>query len=173
MSTDQHKPLALALAARPYLNELRQAVDQSGIHVLGAEFERAVCLAVEHQPDIILVASPPIEDALQTCRHLLENYSSRNIPISLISLDCNMIDTPFTETPALATAGETPYRQFAADYKEGLADAQPTNDDKRTTRLLSVVNLLRYVEVEIVELKLETSAVLLEAMIVDLAQSLD
>lgn len=45
-------------------------------------------------------------------------------------------------------------------------------DGKGPKQLLSILHLLRYAEAEVSELGLETSAVLLEAAIADLAQNL-
>lgn len=174
LSTGRRAPTALVVAARPYASELRQALDQSSIHVLAAEFERTVFLAVEHQPDLILVASPPIRDALKTCQRLLENRSTRDIPISLISLDCNMVDEASTKGRTLATAGEFPDRLTARERKGRFTGVnnQLAVDGQRQKQLLSVLDLLRYLETEISELELETSAVLLGAAIADVAQKL-
>ncbi|KRQ97508.1 hypothetical protein CP49_37945 [Bradyrhizobium valentinum] len=64
--------MAPIVTARYYLNELWQAIDQFGIHVVTAEFDRTVFLAVDSLPNV-LVASRPIRDALKACQRLLEN----------------------------------------------------------------------------------------------------
>lgn len=169
-------PTLVVAAARPYLNALWRALNPSRIDVVTAEFERAVSVAVENQPDLILVASPPIPDALKTCERLLENGSTRNIPISLISLDYNVIDGAssfFLKAPAQMAAAKFGHRPSARDSKGTTSDTQSVVGEKRKKQLLSVVNLLNYAENEILDLNLETSAVLLEATIADLVQNLD
>ncbi|RXG86621.1 hypothetical protein [Bradyrhizobium zhanjiangense] len=171
-------PIALVVAARPYLKELRQALDQSRIQIVTAEFERSVPVAIEHQPDLILIASQPIPDVLQTCQRLLENGSTRNIPIFLISLEFSGIDNAppvFRETAPQTRAGEfshrsTPRRdkgKFPQDNDHSVVNS------RRQTQLLSVLDLLCYAEAEIAELGIETSAALLGATIADVAQNLE
>lgn len=175
LSKERRISVALVAAAKPHLNDLLQAVDRSGLHVVIAEFERAVSFVEKHQPDLIFVAAPPILDALKACERLLENGSTRDIPLFLVVLDYNAIDEPFITAPARSTAGEVLYLEIARSRKEECAadDTASTVDCKRQKRLLSVLDLLQYAEAEITELDLETSAVLLEATIADLVQHLE
>ncbi|QOZ23931.1 hypothetical protein [Bradyrhizobium sp. CCBAU 51753] len=170
-------PVALVVAAKLYLRDLWQALDQSGIHVVAAEFERSVSLAIEHQPDIILVASPPIGDAVNACQRLLENPSTINIPIFLSSLGDKIINDAcsiFFNTPTQARLDDFPSRQTARGKKGGTAgDAESAVDVKRRRQLLSMLDLLRYAETEISKLGLETSSVLLGATIADVAENLE
>lgn len=161
-------PMTLVLAAKPYLKELKHAVGQSRIQVVTAEFERAVSLALEHQPDLILLVSPPIPNVLQTCERLLENEFTKNIPIFLLSLDHNMIDDRLAilhDATPQARAGGALYdkRTFGQDNDQ---------NRQRQQQLLSILDLLRYAEAEIAELGIETSAVLLGATITDVAKNL-
>lgn len=167
--------MTLVAAARPYLKELRQAIGQSRIHAVTGEFERTISLALEHQPDLILVTGPPVADALKTCKRVLENPSTRNIPISLISLH-NMSDNAssiFLKPSAQGMPGEFQYRQIVRGNKGAFAadDNQYSVDGKRQKQLMGILDLLRYAEAEISELDLETSAVLLGAAIADLARN--
>ncbi|UVO30481.1 hypothetical protein [Bradyrhizobium arachidis] len=170
-------PTALVVAARPYFNGLSQAIDQSETYMIRAGFERAIAMAVEHRPDIILVVSAPIRKALETCERLLENRSTRSIPIFIISLGCNMFHSPSSTLRNKHTEARiagVPNRQIARGNKGKLNadDGQDMVDGTRKTQLLSILDLLRYAEAEVSELELETSAVLLGAAITDLAQNL-
>ncbi|MCK1412426.1 hypothetical protein IVB55_05070 [Bradyrhizobium sp. CW4] len=168
-------PMALIVAAKPYLEELWQAVDKSRIYVIAAEFEHAVSLAIEHQPDLILVASPPIPEALQTCQRLLENDSTRNIPIFLISLAYNTVEgclPTFRATAPRVGTGEFSHRS-PPRRGSGKFDRDSMVEAQRQAQLLSILDLLRYAEAEIEELGIETSAALLGATIADVAQNLE
>ncbi|WP_456815565.1 hypothetical protein [Bradyrhizobium sp. USDA 4508] len=168
-------PVALVVAARAYLDELQQAIDQSKIDVVTTEFGRVVPLAAKYQPNLILVAFPPIEDALKTCQRLLENCSTRSIPISLISLGHNRLDDTLVCTPAEAVLDAFPYRQVARASKEkpSAEGPQPVTSGNRQKQLLNIIDMLRYAEKEVLGLKIETSAVLLTATIADLLQNLE
>lgn len=170
-------PMALVVTSRPYLTELQQAIDQPRMQVITAEFERAVSLAVEHQPDLILVAPPPIPDVLHLCKRLLENDSTKNIPIFLISVDYNAIDG----VPPLLRTTASPARDgdFSDTLKPRRRGGKVGQDERqyvpitqRQKQLLSILDLLHYVEAEIAEMGIETSAALLEATIADVAQRL-
>lgn len=168
-------PMALVVASRPYLTELKQAIDQPRMQVITSEFDSAVSLAVEHQPDLILVAPPPIPDVLHLCERLLENGLTKNIPIFLISVDHSAID-----------GGPSLLHMAASQARDGdLSDLQKSRrwggtmgqDERqyvprtqRQKQLLSILDLLHYVEGEIAEIGIETSAALLEATIADVAQ---
>ncbi len=63
---------------------------------------------------------------------------------------------------------------FVRDRKRQSATYPPQSPvDTRQKQLLSLIHLLRHAEVEILELDLETSAVLLGAAITDLTRHLD
>ncbi|MGY4257849.1 CheY-like chemotaxis protein [Bradyrhizobium sp. USDA 4516] len=165
-------PMALVVAARPYLTELWQAVDQSRIQVVPAEFEHTVSLAAQHQPDLILIASPPIADVLETCQRLLESSSTRNIPIFLIPVDYSLSDG--SPSAPRATTVKFPYWLEEQCVKEGDARdrGQSMVSNPRQTQLLSILDLLRYAEAEVAELDIETSVALLAATIADITQHL-
>lgn len=169
-------PMVLVVAATCYFNELWEAIDHSETHAIVVEFEGAVALALEHQPDLILVVPPPIRDALKSCERLLENRSTRNIPISLISLGHNMIDDAPSislKSHAQATASEVLYRKLVRDKGKLVANNnQHVIHRRRQKQLLGILDLLRYAEAEISKLELETSVVLLGATIADVAQNL-
>lgn len=168
-------PMALVVASRPCLTELKQAIDQPRMRVITSEFERAVSLAVEHQPDLILVAPPPIPDVLHLCERLLKNGLTKNIPIFLISVDHNAIDGG---PPLLRTAGSRARDGDLSDLQKSFRRGGTMGQDayqhvartQRQTQLLSILDLLHYVEAEIAEIGIETSAALLEATIADVAQ---
>lgn len=176
-SSERRMPMTLVAAAKPYLKELRQAVDQSRVQVIMAEFERAVSLAVEHRPDLILVASPPIGDVVQTCQCLLENGSTRNIPIFLIFLDCNTNPadpSSLREATLRAGASECPCGATPrGDKKQFVHDDQSMTNGSRQKQLLSILDLLHYAEAEVAELGIETSSALLRATIADVDQHLE
>ncbi|WGS19165.1 MULTISPECIES: hypothetical protein [unclassified Bradyrhizobium] len=72
--------------------------------------------------------------------------------------------------PAQAMTTTGFLHQIVRDRKpESAADAV----DKRREQLMVIIDLIRYAEVEVLELNLETSAVLLEAAITDLTRFLD
>ncbi|MHB0773888.1 PleD family two-component system response regulator [Bradyrhizobium sp. 1.29L] len=171
MSTERRAPMVLAIAARPYLDRLSKVLDQSEVCLVAAEFERSVFAAADSQPDLILVASPPIGDALNTCQRLRENRSTRYIPIFLISLNYNVIDD--TSSIHQATAGASPCRNKSDKRVIAAEDAPSLVGRKEKKQLEGILHLLRYVEAEIIQLHLETSAVLLGASIADLAQNLE
>ncbi|WP_439406491.1 hypothetical protein ACNJX9_34400 [Bradyrhizobium sp. DASA03076] len=158
LPTERHAPVALVVAAIHHLSEL-QGIDRSKVHVVKTEFERIVSLAVKHQPDLILVACPPVGEALKACQCLLKNPSMRNIPIFLISMGYDTF----------------PHGQLLSPVKEEFvtADDRYVTKGKRQKRLTSILNLLRYAEAEIAELDLEISAALLGAAIADIARQLD
>lgn len=169
-------PMALVVAASSYFNELWEAIDHSETHAVVVDFEGAVALALEHQPDLILVVPPPIRDALKSCERLLGNRATRNIPISLVSLGHNMIDDASSislKSRAQATANEFLHRKFVRDKGKLVADNdQHVVHPRRQKQLLGILDLLRYAEAEISKLELETSVVLLGATIADVAQNL-
>lgn len=168
-------PMALVVALKHCLTELKQAIDQPRMQVITSEFERAVSLAVEHQPDLILVAPPPIPDVLHLCERLLENGLTKNIPIFLISVDHNAIDGG---PPLLHTAASRARDGDLSDLQKSFRRARNMGQDanqcvprtQRQKQLLSILDLLHYVEAEIAEIGIETSAALLEATIADVAQ---
>lgn len=87
-----------------------------------------------------------------------------------------MIDhaSSISKTPAEATAGEPPCQQISSNAEELRSEAtQSEVDSIRQKQLLSIIDLLRYAEAEILELHIETSAVLVGAAITDLAQDLE
>ncbi|MGY4353206.1 hypothetical protein ACVWXM_009723 [Bradyrhizobium sp. GM7.3] len=178
LSTKCRTPITLVAAARPYLKELRQAIGRSRIHAIAGEFGRTISLALEHQPDLILVTVPPLVGALKTCKLVLENHSTKNIPLSLISLRNMSDDTSsvFLKPRAQATPGEFQHRHIVRGNNGEFAaadDNQYSVDGKRQMKLMGLLELLRYAEAEITELDLETSAVLLAATIADVAQNFD
>ncbi|MCK1396787.1 hypothetical protein IVB45_05780 [Bradyrhizobium sp. 4] len=86
-----------------------------------------------------------------------------------------MIYATFIDTSTDTAAGEFRGRKIA-QLREGELTAQGaqfTAPRTRQTLLLSVIGLLRYAEAEVLELKLETSAVLLGATIAELEQNLE
>ncbi|MHC2432650.1 hypothetical protein ACVMB0_000025 [Bradyrhizobium sp. USDA 4451] len=66
-----------------------------------------------------------------------------------------------------------PATTFARPRKRYIACAWKSAADNRQKQLLSIIQLLHYAEAEILELELETSAVLLAAVITHLTQHLD
>ncbi|WP_354112311.1 hypothetical protein [Bradyrhizobium sp. S3.12.5] len=168
-------PKALVVALTRYLTVFREALDQSTMQVIVAEFDCAVSLAIEHQPDLILIAPPPIPDVLLICKRLLENGSTKHIPIFLISVDYNTIDGgPRLPRTAASQARDgddvdslKPPRQRSVGQEEGRYVART----QRQKQILSILDLLHYAQGEISEMGIETSAALLEATIVDVAQS--
>ncbi|MCK1516070.1 hypothetical protein IVB22_26640 [Bradyrhizobium sp. 190] len=180
-SMERRIPMALVIAAAPHLGELKQVIDQcidgSPIHVITTEFKHSVLLAIALLPDLILVASPPTRDALKTCQRLLENSSTRTIPICLIALDTEMVNDVAClslKAPTKPTAGELPYRLKARRDKGLFAeDNHSVAHAKRRKQLLSIIDLLRNAEAEMAELDLETSAMLLGAAMADVAQHLE
>ncbi|QQO23659.1 hypothetical protein JJB98_28945 [Bradyrhizobium diazoefficiens] len=168
-------PMALVVASRPYLTELKQAIDQPRMQVITSEFDSAVSLAVEHQPDLILVAPPPIPDVLHLCERLLENGLTKNIPIFLISVDHSAIDggpSLLHMTASQARDGDLSDLQKSRRWggTMGQDERQYVPRTQRQKQLLSILDLLHYVEGEIAEIGIETSAALLEATIADVAQ---
>ncbi|MCK1670194.1 hypothetical protein [Bradyrhizobium sp. 153] len=170
-------PVALVVAARDYLRDLRRALNQFEIHLLTAEFERSLSLAAEHQPDIILVASPPIGEAVKACQRLLENPSTTSIPIFLNSLGDNTvhnISSIFLNAPAQATTSGFAYWQSPPGNKGGVTvdDTGNGNGNDKRRQLLSILQMLRNAEIEVSRLNLETSGLLLGATIADISQRL-
>lgn len=170
-------PMALVVASRPYLADLKQAIDQPRMQVITSGFERAVSLAVEHQPDLILVAPPPIPDVLHLCERLLKNGLTKNIPIFLISVDHNAIDGgPSLLHTAASRARDGDFSDLQKSRRRertmGQDERQYVPRTQRQKQLLSILDLLHYVEAEIAEMGIETSAALLGATIADVAQRL-
>ncbi|UVO35693.1 hypothetical protein KUL72_30510 [Bradyrhizobium arachidis] len=165
-------PVALLIAAQPHLRDLWLALEKSGIRVVASEFERSLALAVEYQPDIVLVASPPIEDAVKTCERLLETPLTTNIPIFLTSLDGDS-SVPHT-VPAQEASANRPDRQITQVNRPHLVadDEQYRNDCDRRRALRAILEMLHYAETEISKLNLETSTALLGATIAEVAQEL-
>lgn len=94
------------------------------------------------------------------------------------SVDHNMSDgssSIFAKAPPRGTLGEFLFRltdqrkedKFAGDNNVGLADSQWKK------QVSNILDLLRYAEVEIAELNLETATVLLGAAIADLVKNLE
>ncbi|RZN06369.1 hypothetical protein CWO91_29415 [Bradyrhizobium genosp. SA-3] len=71
------------------------------------------------------------------------------------------------------TGGELRNRQIPPASKLAAESHRHVFDFKRQKQLRSILNLLRYAETEIAELNLDTSAILLEAIVVDLARNLE
>lgn len=168
-------PMTLVVALRHYLAELRQAIDRPSVQVITVEFERAVSLAVEHRPDLILIAPPPISDVLHLCKRLLENDSTQSIPIFLISVAYNAIDgdPPLlrtTASPARDGDCSDPLKSHRQGGKVAQDEGRYVPRTQRQKQLLSILDLLHYAEAEVAEMGIETSAALLEATIADVAQ---
>ncbi|MBB4365274.1 hypothetical protein GGD65_006340 [Bradyrhizobium sp. CIR18] len=175
-SIKRRTPTAVVGADSLYFSDLCQALNQCGIHVVAGELDQSLSLAVEHQPDIILVASPPIGHAMKTCQSLLENPLTTNIPIFVSSLGDAMVDnisSIFLKGTAKATPGEFHFRQSMRSKGAFAADDNEYGDaSKRRRQLLNVLDLLRYAEDQISRLNLETSTVLLGATVADVARNL-
>lgn len=77
------------------VTRLRNAVGQSGVRLVSAEFERAPSFAVGCPSDLILVACAPIRDALKIFQRLLGKRSTRTSPISFLSVDGSTIKWGF------------------------------------------------------------------------------
>ncbi|MCC8977855.1 hypothetical protein [Bradyrhizobium acaciae] len=145
------------------------------MQVITAEFESAVSAAARRQPDLILIAPPPIPQVLNVCKRLLENSSTKDIPIFLVSVDFDTIEgRPSLFRAPGSQVGGGEYPEALRPRGRGATMGQDEGQDRLRTRrqqqLLSILDLLHYAEAEIAEMGIETSVALLEAAIADVAQ---